>query len=461
MKQNELYPTFENIKNSFLKDNIGRNNDLVGFVCIIDSIENNYTISLDSAWGSGKTFFVMQVKMILDALNVNSYYKFEKDDDKEKIIEKWNTLLYNSNNVLSKSYIPVYFDAWENDTNDNPILSIIYKIALITEKEDFFKNGPSSRQIITLLSKITAAFSGIDPMDIASSLESDNIFQVLKDKEERLETIKSFLSEILIEHGDKLVVIVDELDRCNPDYAVKLLEQIKHYFISENVIFIFSVNSKELIHTIKRHYGESFDAGRYLDRFFDLSIPLPPPNYEKFYNLCDLNYGSAYIRDKIRDSCIAKYNMKMREILRFKQSYDLVTSNYLYRADSVNCTLKVIINIWVPILIAIKTQNLATFTDCISGNKSSIFSDFFNDNDYQLVQDCAVYLDLLIDDQNHRQGICAELFATQRETFAKHLVHFYHCLFNTDQQCRAGKCNITSYERNMLHKLLSGLPFNP
>ena len=53
-------------------------------------------------------------------------------------------------------------------------------------------------------------------------------------------------------HGDKLVIFIDKLDRCNPIYAIKLLERIKHFFDHENIIFIFSVNVNKLTNTISK-----------------------------------------------------------------------------------------------------------------------------------------------------------------------------------------------------------------
>ena len=58
MKKCDLQPTPDNIGKTFIDDSIGRNKDLVNFIKIIDSIEESYSISLDSYWGSGKTFFV-------------------------------------------------------------------------------------------------------------------------------------------------------------------------------------------------------------------------------------------------------------------------------------------------------------------------------------------------------------------------------------------------------------------
>lgn len=51
---------------------------------------------------------------------------------------------------------------------------------------------------------------------------------------------------------------------------------LKHYFtIDDRVKIVFSVNINQLEHTIKHFYGDDFDSHRYLDRFFDMVLPIP------------------------------------------------------------------------------------------------------------------------------------------------------------------------------------------
>ena len=89
MKKHDLQPTDENIRSTFYNDSIGRNKELVNFIKIIDSINESYSIALDSYWGSGKTFFVKQVKMILDA---NNEFTYDSVEERDKVLEKWNQL---------------------------------------------------------------------------------------------------------------------------------------------------------------------------------------------------------------------------------------------------------------------------------------------------------------------------------------------------------------------------------
>ncbi|MBY6223566.1 KAP family P-loop NTPase fold protein [Ferrimonas balearica] len=75
-----------------------------------------------------------------------------------------------------------------------------------------------------------------------------------------------------------IYVIVDELDRCRPDYAIELLETIKHFFNVPGVVFVVATNTDELVHSIRSQYGDGFSADRYLRRFFDRQVVLPSPS---------------------------------------------------------------------------------------------------------------------------------------------------------------------------------------
>ena len=69
MKSSELLPSYDNLRKTFVNDTIGRSADVIRFASMLNVIDSNFSIALDSSWGSGKTFFVKQVKMFLDANN--------------------------------------------------------------------------------------------------------------------------------------------------------------------------------------------------------------------------------------------------------------------------------------------------------------------------------------------------------------------------------------------------------
>ena len=79
-----------------------------------------------------------------------------------------------------------------------------------------------------------------------------------------------------------IVVMVDELDRCNPDYSVEMLQLLEHIFCAEHVVFVVAVNLAELTHSVRAFYGQGFNAEGYLERFFDDILPLPSSNRPQY-----------------------------------------------------------------------------------------------------------------------------------------------------------------------------------
>lgn len=74
------------------------------------------------------------------------------------------------------------------------------------------------------------------------------------------------------------------MDRCRPNYAVSILEQIKHFFSVPNIVFIISIDKEQLGNAIKGVYGsDQIDADEYLRRFIDLEFSIPEPEVDIFY----------------------------------------------------------------------------------------------------------------------------------------------------------------------------------
>ena len=82
--------------------------------------------------------------------------------------------------------------------------------------------------------------------------------------------------------GKPIVVVIDELDRCRPSYAVELLEVAKHLFAVDNVVFVLTADRSQLAHSVKTLYGTEFDASGYLKRFFDVDFLLPEPDRQTY-----------------------------------------------------------------------------------------------------------------------------------------------------------------------------------
>ena len=92
-------------------------------------------------------------------------------------------------------------------------------------------------------------------------------------------------------YSPPIIILIDELDRCRPNYAIELLETMKHFFNSPGVVYIVANNADELGHSIKVLYGTEFDAAGYLKRFFDFEYRLKEPNTRLFCEAISLEYG--------------------------------------------------------------------------------------------------------------------------------------------------------------------------
>ncbi|MDT1837362.1 NTPase, partial [Acinetobacter baumannii] len=88
-----------------------------------------------------------------------------------------------------------------------------------------------------------------------------------------LQYFKEALAKITSKLDKPLVFIVDELDRCKPEFAIRLIERIKHFFDIPKVVFILAINKTQLEESINNFYGFS-NTANYLEKFIDFSIML-------------------------------------------------------------------------------------------------------------------------------------------------------------------------------------------
>lgn|GEM_PF-158138 len=377
MKSYELQPTHENIMATLADNLIDRNKDVFRFTTLLDNIDDSCSIALDGRWGSGKTFFVKQIKMILEAYN--PFYKDAASDENALIKSYMETCKQHGDEIPNlQPQVAVYYDSWANDNDVDPILSIIYEIIQSVNSDFSFKKGKSCMQVAGTIAEF---FTGKKVTALIDLSKEEDPFAKLREQKNIHELISAFLENLLAEQGNRLVVFVDELDRCKPNYAVQLLERIKHYFSSDLVTFVFSVNLDQLQHTIKRYYGNDFDACRYLDRFFDLRISLPPANLTRYYQKIGLNNGS-YVYENVCRAVIKVNHFELREIAKFYRvaktaAYKPTHGNYHF-GFSDEKALQFCLLYVVPIMIGTKISNIERYSAFVKGEDSSPLIEVMN-----------------------------------------------------------------------------------
>lgn len=215
-------------------------------------------------------------------------------------------------------YQPVYIDAFRSDHSGEPLLALLAEIIksctppkdsdekLIEEHKDRIRKITKAAGF--LMKTVAKAAVGHvlkqNTDDLAEELqqimnndqEADSLAETVTDAaatiashtidatveallkeqieaEKNLETLKACLKELA---ADKpIILFIDELDRCRPDYAVDMLEVIKHVFDVENVKVVLVTNTKQLRAAINHRYGVEVDAQKYLDKFLKYSFALP------------------------------------------------------------------------------------------------------------------------------------------------------------------------------------------
>lgn len=372
MKKYEMLPTENNLIETLQNNLINRNKDIFYFYNILQAQETSNTIVIDGKWGSGKTFFIRQTKMLIDALNPLSKMR---EEVKEKVINS----IYLPKEEESKNYIlTIYYDAWKNDNDTDPIISLIYEIT----KQLSIDFTLSDDSFFKIAEAIIETISGRNINGIINAFKSEDGFTKLKGQKKIEEKMSDFFTELLQERGNRLVIFIDELDRCKPTFAVHLLEQIKHYILDDRITIVLSINIEQLQFTIKHFYGIDFDSCRYLDRFFDIRITMPPANMEKFYGQIGLESG--YLVDKVIRRVIKMYNFELREIMRFYSQVKAAT--YKVTHDRQGCKymfenkkdLSFIMIYIIPLLIGLKITNSTKYNRFINGEDDTPMKELFD-----------------------------------------------------------------------------------
>lgn len=263
----------------------------------IKSEKDGFVLNIDSSWGSGKTEF----------------------------LKRMYTASYNAHHPV------IYIDAWESDFSKDPLSVIAFE--LLGQIEDFMAGEPPSQLIenltelketLSTFKQNIAIFAGLGTTVLGlgyavgkdftnatfekSPTENEKLIEKLsKNYQAQTSAIKAIKSQLSIitellsvvyEMETPLIILVDELDRCRPTYAIEMLEVVKHFFNTKNVVFIIATDTKQLCSSVESVYGHNFTAKTYLKRFFDRTAQLPAPDFETYLLHQNLDF-EAYSEIKL------------------------------------------------------------------------------------------------------------------------------------------------------------------
>lgn len=259
--------TNDNITKAFEPDYLNRKALAVEWTDALLSTKINHhlVISVSGDWGTGKTYLAKNWHKYLEE---QGYFTCYIDAHKKDYAEDPLLVFVKELNANINQYYKTNMGFWWKVRNKIPVLK--NKVPKFLIHSSIFIAGVEVSTVISAIRTI---------IQVAQKFLSSKI----KDKIKYLELYEKYISdfrEALVKFTclfDKPVVIfIDELDRSNPKFVIKLIEQLKHIFEIPNIAFILTVNKKELSNTIKGIYGSEMDGYAYYKKFTTHDFTLYP-----------------------------------------------------------------------------------------------------------------------------------------------------------------------------------------
>ena len=361
MKRATLEATDENVLKS-IQESRGTNRcvRIMEFIQTLDSIEENRFISLDARWGEGKTFYVRQIEKSLEYLTMNEFGTDDSNDKTESLASYFvGTAIEGI--TLNNSYLPVYYNAWLYDNHTDPLMSLLY---VIVKKCGILINSKLPKDFSERMKKLlkSVQLGMISGEGLIEALENKDIFEGIQLAEDIREKVKQIFDEVIVEHAQKLVIFIDELDRCRPSFALEMLERLKHYFDDDRIIFVVSINKEQLTHTISNYYGVGFDSTGYLNKFFDLEANLPA--LQTYDTEIQVDNREHYVFKSISNALVKYYKLSRRDFLIYREKINSLDSCMIINDYSFEGTVA---SLFVPIIIILDMKNIEEKRRFING----------------------------------------------------------------------------------------------
>jgi hypothetical protein len=269
---------------AFKNDVLGRKAYGEALLNLVTRSSDELVISLDGRWGEGKSTFVKMWQGLLSEAKIQN----------------------------------IYIDAFANDYLDDAFISVASAITVFVEENIEKESSEKAAELKTKVKRIggqllswsakvavkAATLGAIKESELdelndikndiskgTSNLLGSIIEERLVSHSKDIELIEEF-RELLSEIPSKLegasenplVVIIDELDRCKPSFAIEMLEKIKHLFSVKNVVFILVMHKEQLEESVRCIYGQNIDAHTYLQKFINIETKLPKQITDRYTN---------------------------------------------------------------------------------------------------------------------------------------------------------------------------------
>lgn len=251
------------------------------FTNLIKSIDDSKVISIEAGFGRGKTFFrEAWAKHLVAQGEVVIEIDAQKSDHSGDPVVTFIGALVQALGPDDKTRLQRTKEAGLKYTGvaARTIAKAVLRQGadeLIDVVEREITDGDDASEVLkTAVEGIGSGMSKFAGEMIAAQLTAESART--KELPEQLLALRQALTEK--SETDRVVIIVDELDRCHPDYMISLLEAMKHVFDQDGYVFVLMVNADYLQKMAEHRFGKLEDGWEYLEKFVDIRLSLGTTN---------------------------------------------------------------------------------------------------------------------------------------------------------------------------------------
>jgi len=238
-------------------------------------LNNHKIIALYGNWGSGKSSII---RTLIEKFDESR--NFDENTEIKRLWESFKDMfhIFKPLKEKHKSILCIKFDAWEYENEENISYALLCHIVNELEKNADIKFG-----IRTVKNKLLKS-GAIVLKSVSINTEYNNIgfnfnFEYNNEKYIEVENLKNGLDEIsriLKENNKRLIVFIDELDRCERENILKFLSSLKLFFTDgENINYICAVDKEAVAEALEHKYCDGEKAEEYLEKIFNFSFNMP------------------------------------------------------------------------------------------------------------------------------------------------------------------------------------------
>lgn len=228
-------------------------------------------------------------------------------------------------NQSEQKYHIVKYDAWQNNLFNNPLIPILYSLNELESTKSKIKEG--AKNIIKSLPKIlTNTVANIHGPDLSPLITNENIFDDYKKHIQAVAKYKSILNDFC--KNKKVILLIDELDRCLPEYQIKVLETLYNVFNIPNLILVIAIDKQQLEFTIKNIFGNQENVSGYLSKFIQYEIDLPENENNEYLKTLIL-FQCKY--SEIKNICADMFDVakvSIRDCLQIVKELNLICNEH-------------------------------------------------------------------------------------------------------------------------------------